>query len=159
MLPRQLRQDPHGQDHHPRGRVLRHHRQCQVKDPGQGGNCERSLRRDAGIWILQAYWRSSEQLQEAERYMAARSMHRERDGSAHGDERSTMLSMQDSRGYRVGGKAMQQMDTTLHKRSLDLQDPMRSRKQDSDPGAAPPTKTGSIDADYASLCSPRTSSD
>uniref|UniRef100_A0A093UUM4 RNA polymerase I-specific transcription initiation factor rrn7 n=1 Tax=Talaromyces marneffei PM1 TaxID=1077442 RepID=A0A093UUM4_TALMA len=33
-----FRQDPHGQDHHPRGRVLRHHRQCQVQDPGQGGH-------------------------------------------------------------------------------------------------------------------------
>merc|ERR1711939_509449 len=32
-----LRQDPHGQDHHPRGRVLRHHRCSQVQDPGQGG--------------------------------------------------------------------------------------------------------------------------
>jgi hypothetical protein len=36
--PPQLRQDPHGQDHHPRGRVLRHNRQCQEQDPRQGGN-------------------------------------------------------------------------------------------------------------------------
>ncbi|OTB13212.1 hypothetical protein K445DRAFT_337106, partial [Daldinia sp. EC12] len=32
-----LREDPDGQDHHPRGGVFRHHRQCQVQDPGQGG--------------------------------------------------------------------------------------------------------------------------
>merc|ERR1712047_171265 len=32
-----LRQDPHWQDHHPRGRVLRHHRERQGQDPGQGG--------------------------------------------------------------------------------------------------------------------------
>jgi hypothetical protein len=32
-----LREDPHGQDHHPRGRVLGHDRQCQGQDPGQGG--------------------------------------------------------------------------------------------------------------------------
>ncbi|OTB00062.1 hypothetical protein M426DRAFT_324565 [Hypoxylon sp. CI-4A] len=34
----QLREDPDGQDHHPRGGVFRHHRQCQVQDSGQGGN-------------------------------------------------------------------------------------------------------------------------
>jgi hypothetical protein len=34
----QLRQDPHGQDHHARGRVQRHHRQCEEQDPGQGGH-------------------------------------------------------------------------------------------------------------------------
>ena len=32
-----LRQDPHGQDHHPRGGVFGHHRQCEGQDPGQGG--------------------------------------------------------------------------------------------------------------------------
>ncbi len=29
-----LRQDPHGQDYHPRGGVFGHHRQCQVQDSG-----------------------------------------------------------------------------------------------------------------------------
>ncbi|UZP34624.1 hypothetical protein NXS19_002440 [Fusarium pseudograminearum] len=33
-----FREDPDGQDHHPRGRVFGHHRQCQVQDPGQGGH-------------------------------------------------------------------------------------------------------------------------
>ena len=33
-----LREDPNGQDHHPRGRVLRHHRQCEGQDPRQGRN-------------------------------------------------------------------------------------------------------------------------
>ena len=46
-----FRQDPHGQDHHPRGRALRHHRECQGQDPGQGGHpsgsAEADLRRQA----------------------------------------------------------------------------------------------------------------
>merc|ERR1712011_19323 len=33
-----LRQDPHWQDHHPWGRALRHHRERQGQDPGQGGH-------------------------------------------------------------------------------------------------------------------------
>ena len=33
-----LRQDPDRQDHHPRGRGRRHHRQRQGQDPGQGGH-------------------------------------------------------------------------------------------------------------------------
>ncbi|KAH6865635.1 hypothetical protein BKA58DRAFT_225061 [Alternaria rosae] len=33
-----LRKDPHRQDHHARSRELRHYRQCQEQDPGQGGN-------------------------------------------------------------------------------------------------------------------------
>ncbi|KAL3952072.1 hypothetical protein ACCO45_013789 [Purpureocillium lilacinum] len=33
-----FRQDPHGEDDHPRGGVFRHHRQRQVQDPGQGGH-------------------------------------------------------------------------------------------------------------------------
>merc|ERR1712004_818698 len=33
-----LRQDPHWQDHHPRGRALRHHRERQGQNPGQGGH-------------------------------------------------------------------------------------------------------------------------
>ncbi|VAI13713.1 unnamed protein product [Triticum turgidum subsp. durum] len=32
-----LCEDPHRQDHHARGRVFRHHRQCEGEDPGQGG--------------------------------------------------------------------------------------------------------------------------
>ena len=34
----QLRQDPNGQDHHARGRIERHDRQCKEQDPGQGGH-------------------------------------------------------------------------------------------------------------------------
>ena len=33
-----LRQDPDRQDHHPRGRVLGHHREREAEDPGQGGH-------------------------------------------------------------------------------------------------------------------------
>ena len=33
-----LRQDPHGQDHHARRRAERHDRQRQAEDPGQGGH-------------------------------------------------------------------------------------------------------------------------
>ena len=33
-----LREDPHREDHNPRGRGLGHDRQCQNEDPGQGGN-------------------------------------------------------------------------------------------------------------------------
>merc|ERR1711962_646404 len=33
-----LRQDPDWQDHHPGGRALRHHRERQGQDPGQGGH-------------------------------------------------------------------------------------------------------------------------
>jgi hypothetical protein len=47
----QLRQDPHGQDHYPRGRVQRYNRQCQEQDPGQGrhstGPAAFDLRRQA----------------------------------------------------------------------------------------------------------------
>ena len=45
-----LRENPHGEDHHPRGRVLRHHRQRQGQDPGQGrhpsGPAATDLRRE-----------------------------------------------------------------------------------------------------------------
>ena len=34
----QIRQDPHRKDHHPRGRVVRHGRQCQDQDPREGGH-------------------------------------------------------------------------------------------------------------------------
>merc|ERR1712242_2479 len=37
-----LRENAHGQDHHPRGRAIRHHRECQVQDPGQGRYSSRS---------------------------------------------------------------------------------------------------------------------
>ncbi|CAL9037139.1 unnamed protein product, partial [Musa banksii] len=33
-----LRENPHWQDHHPRGGILGHHRQCQGQDPRQGGD-------------------------------------------------------------------------------------------------------------------------
>merc|ERR1711934_529167 len=33
-----LREDPHREDHHPGGRALRHHRECEGQDPGQGGH-------------------------------------------------------------------------------------------------------------------------
>merc|ERR1712032_1440365 len=33
-----LCEDPHREDHHPGGRALRHHRECQGQDPGQGGH-------------------------------------------------------------------------------------------------------------------------
>jgi ubiquitin C len=33
-----FRQDAHGQDHHPRGGVVRHHRRREGQDPGQGGH-------------------------------------------------------------------------------------------------------------------------
>merc|ERR1712119_255532 len=33
-----LREDPHREDHHPRGRALRHHREREGQDPGQGGH-------------------------------------------------------------------------------------------------------------------------
>ena len=38
-----LRQDPYGEDDHPRGGVFRHHRQCEGQDPGQGGVGRRDL--------------------------------------------------------------------------------------------------------------------
>merc|ERR1712002_1140770 len=50
-----LRQNPHGENHHPRGRAKRFHRKCQGQDPRQRGNPSRSaafdLRRKAvGRW-------------------------------------------------------------------------------------------------------------
>ncbi|PON98988.1 hypothetical protein TorRG33x02_052250 [Trema orientale] len=33
-----LRENPNGEDDNPGGRVLRHHRQCQGQDSGQGGH-------------------------------------------------------------------------------------------------------------------------
>ena len=33
-----FRQDPHRQDDHPRSRAVRHNRECQGEDPGQGGH-------------------------------------------------------------------------------------------------------------------------
>merc|ERR1711874_260797 len=41
-----LRQDPHREDHHPRGRTVRLHRERQGQDPGQGGNPPRSAEVD-----------------------------------------------------------------------------------------------------------------
>lgn len=32
-----FRQDPYGEDHHPRGGVFRHNRKCQIQNSGQGG--------------------------------------------------------------------------------------------------------------------------
>merc|ERR1712189_141745 len=37
-----LRENVDGEDHHPRGRTLRFHRECQSQDPGQGGHSARS---------------------------------------------------------------------------------------------------------------------
>lgn len=50
-----FREDPHGQDHHPRGGALRHDRKRQGQDPRQGGHSPRpatsDLRREAaGGW-------------------------------------------------------------------------------------------------------------
>merc|ERR1711939_1096637 len=47
-----LRQDPHGQDHHPWGGVLGHHRQCQEQDPRQGGH-------SAGPAALDLRWQAA----------------------------------------------------------------------------------------------------
>merc|ERR1711913_258258 len=41
-----LRQDPHREDHHPRGRALRLYREREGQDPGQGGNPPRSAEVD-----------------------------------------------------------------------------------------------------------------
>jgi len=65
----QLRQNPHRQDHHTRGRVKWYHRQCQEQDPGQGGHpawpAASDLRRQAV-----GGWPYAERLQHPEgRYM------------------------------------------------------------------------------------------
>merc|ERR1712136_358055 len=41
-----LRENVDGEDHHPRGRTLRFHRECQGQDPGQRGHSARSAASD-----------------------------------------------------------------------------------------------------------------
>merc|ERR1712179_694471 len=57
-----LREDPHREDHHPRGRALRHHREREGQDPGQGGHppgpAEVDLR-----WQAAGRWKDSLRLQ------------------------------------------------------------------------------------------------
>merc|ERR1712071_707671 len=37
-----FRENSHWKNHHPRGRAIRHHRECQVQDPGQRRHPARS---------------------------------------------------------------------------------------------------------------------